>query len=233
MRRAKPWIIALVVIAVLTLVADRGGQLAIERIAAGRMQDALSTPDRPEVDLGGFPFLPELISQHFGDVTVDIEDADAGKVMVARVHAELKGVERAGSGAHADEITGEGRIDYPAITQAAKDAGIPIDQVSYGGDGLIAITAAVTVAGREFTATASGRPRIEGNTLFIKAERAATSLGGSTSAVGVVPEIRIPLRDIPENLKIVLSPTEEGVNFTFNGRDVQLASADSTAVSSE
>ena len=72
MRRAKPWIITLIVLAVLALVADRGGQLAVERIAAGSMQDALSTPGRPEVDLGGFPFLPELISQRFDDVTVDM-----------------------------------------------------------------------------------------------------------------------------------------------------------------
>lgn len=229
MRRAKPWIIALIVLAVLVGVADRGGQLAIERIAAGRIQDALSTPDRPEVDLGGFPFLPELISQHFDDVTVDITDADAGKIVVAQVRAKLKGVERAGNGAHADEISGDGRIDYAAITKAAKDAGAPIDQVSYGGDGLIAITAAVTVAGREFTATAAGRPRIEGNTLYIKPERASTSLGGTTNTASLVPEIRIPLRDIPKNLTIVLNPTKNAVEFTFSGRDVQLASADSTA----
>lgn len=230
MRRAKPWIITLIVLAVLTGVADRGGQLAIERIAAGRMQDALSTPDRPEVDLGGFPFLPELISQKFSEVTVDLTDADAGKVIVAEVHAELKGVERAGDGAHADEIVGEGRITYAALTQAAKDAGAPIDQVSYGGEGLVAVTAAVTVAGREFTATASGRPRIEGNVLIVKPERASTSLGGTTNTAALVPEIRILLRDIPKNLKIVLDPTEnEGMKFTFSGRDVQLASADSTA----
>ncbi len=229
MRRAKPWIIALIVLAVLALVADRGGQLAVERIAAGKMQDALATPDRPDVDLGGFPFLSELISQHFSDVTVDLKDADAGKVLVALVHAELGGVKRQGSGIHADDITGNGRIDYPALTRAAKESGAPV-QVSFGGNGLVALTAEVTVAGREFTATALGRPRIEGNILIVKPERVSTSLGGDAgSAAGLVPEIRVPLRDIPKNLQIVLDPQDDGIRFTFTGQDVQLATADSTA----
>lgn len=231
MRKGKRLVVALVVLAVLALVADRGGQLAIERLAAGRMQDALASPNRPKVDLGGFPFLSELISQRFSDVVIDVTDADAGKVMVARVHAELGGVQRAGNGVHADEIEGEGLITYAALTTAAKEAGGPVPvQVSFGGDGLVALTAEVTVGGRAFTATASGRPRIEGNVLIVKPEQATTSLGGNANAAAqLVPEIRVPLRDIPKNLDIVLIPSEDGVRFTFTGEDVQLAAADSTA----
>lgn len=229
MRKGKRLVIALVVLAVLALVADRGGQLAIERVAAGRMQEALASPNRPKVDLGGFPFLSELISQRFRDVSIDVTDADAGKVMVARVHAELGGVQREGTGVHADEIEGEGLVTYAALTTAAKEvAGVPI-QISFGGDGLVSVTAEVTVGGRAFEATASGKPRIEGTMLIVKPERATTSLGGNANAVAqLVPEIRVPLRDIPRNLKIVLIPSEDGVRFTFTGQDVQLASADAT-----
>lgn len=228
--RSKRLVIALVVLAVLALVADRGGQLAIERVAAARMQDALGTPESPDVDLGGFPFLSELISQKFRDVVVDLVDADAGKVKVASVHAELTGVERQGSGVHADGIEGDGLITYAALTEAAKESGAPV-QVAFGGDGLVAIVAQVKVGDREFSAQASGRPRIEGNVLIIKPERVSTSAGGAASAA-LVPEIKIPLRDVPRNLQIVLEPAEEGVRFTFTGRDVQMASTDSTAPTS-
>lgn len=229
MGRSKRLIVALVVLAVLALVADRGGQLAIERIAAGRIQDSMSTPNQPEVDLGGFPFLPELISQSFDDVVVDLTDADAGKVVVAQAHVELRGAKRRGTGVFAEEITGNGLIRYPALTAAARESGAPV-QVSFGGDGLVDLTAEVTVAGREFSATAGGRPRIEGNVLIVKPEQASTSLGGNVNAVAEqVPAIRILLRDIPKNLQIVLNPVAEGIRFTFTGRDVQLASADTTA----
>ncbi|MGQ0846935.1 MAG: LmeA family phospholipid-binding protein [Sporichthyaceae bacterium] len=225
--RSKRLVIVLVVLAVLALVADRGGQLAIERVAAGSMQDALGTPERPEVDLGGFPFLPELISQKFSDVVVDLVEADAGKIDVASVHAELTGVERRGTGIHTEGIRGEGLITYAALTAAAQESGAPV-QVAFGGDGLVAIVAQVKVGGREFSAQASGRPRIENNVLIVKPERVSTSVGGAASSA-LVPEIRIPLRDVPRNLDIELQPGEDGVRFTFAGRNVQLASKDSTA----
>jgi hypothetical protein len=228
MRAKKAIIIATVVVVVGTLVADRGAKLGLERVAAGRIQNSMDTAKRPSVDLGGFPFLPELIERKFDHVTVDMVGASGGKVTVSRIHADLHGVRQEGNGVHADSISGDGSIGYDALTTAAA----PL-RVSYGGDGLIQVTAQVTVLGRALSASASGRPRIDGNTLIVKPERAANSITGDAgTAASEVPEVQVPLRDIPAHLKIVLNPTADGVDFTFSGSDVQLSAKSTKSGSS-
>ena len=224
-RPGKIAVIIVIVLAVLGMVADRGGQLAAERVVAGKMKSTLGTPDRPDVDLGGFPFLTELVRGKFRHVVIDLANADGGKVQIARVHADLHGVRQHGNGVSVDEINGNGLITYAAVSEAAK----PV-QVDFGGSGLIRMSAEVRVLGRDLTATASGRPRIEGQTLVISPEKVSTSeTGDAALAARAMPDIRVPLRDVPPNLIITLDPQADGIHFTFTGSDVQLASKDQTA----
>jgi hypothetical protein len=223
--RPKKILTITAVLAVVLLGTDRAGKLAAERIGAGRMQTALSTATRPTLDVGDFPFLPDLVRRKFSHVTVDIRDASGGKVVVAHIHADLHDVAPEGSGLRAGSITGEGNITYAALSKASA----PL-RIGFGGPGLIQITAPFKVLGRELTASASGAPRIEGNTFIIKPERAATSLTGDAGqAAEVVPEVRVPLRDMPRNLKMVLNPTEDGIDFSFSGSDVLLSGGHSSA----
>lgn len=225
MRLGKITVILLIVLAVLALVADRGGQLAVERVAAGRIKTTLSTPDRPNVDLGGFPFLTELMRGRIRHAVIDVVDADGGKVQIARLHADLHGVSRHGDGITTEQISGDGLITYDALTEAAK----PL-RVDFGGSGLVRITTEVTVLGRELTASASGRPRIEGETLLIKPEQVDISETGDAGiAARQVPDIRVPLRDVPPNLNVTLDPQADGLHFSFSGDNVALSSKDQSA----
>lgn len=226
LRRPKFWVISTLVLLVLALVGDRGAQFALERVVAGQIQDALATPSAPSVDLGGFPILPELLAGTLDRVEVDLRDADAGKVRIEHVHAVLTGVERRGGGVQVASIAGEGLVTYAAITAAAK----PL-KVGYGGDGLVEVRAGITVLGEDYSASAAGRPRLDGNTLVVKPQRVTSSTGGDAGALAQrIPEVRIKLRDIPAGLKIDLNPTEAGIEFSFTGENVFLASADSTAL---
>jgi hypothetical protein len=224
LRRPKFWIITTFVLVVLLVVADRGGKYFVEKVVADRVQEALSTPDTPSVSLGGFPFLTQLFGQKFDDVEVDVKDADAGRVKVRHVHAVLTGVKRAGDGAVVDSITGDGVIDYAAANAAADPF-----TVSYGGPGLVKITGKVTYAGFTRTASATGKPRIENNQLIFKAEKVSTDLPGEAPVSGLVPDVKIPLREIPKGLRITLNPTESGIEFSFDGEHLELSSKDITA----
>jgi hypothetical protein len=224
LRRPKFWVITTLVLLVLLAVADRGGKYFVQKVVADRVQEALSTPDTPSVSLGGFPFLPQLFGQKFDHVEVDAKDADAGRVKVRQVHAVLTGVERAGDGAIVDSIAGDGVIDYAAANVAADPF-----TVSYGGPGLVKITGKVTYAGFTRTASATGKPRIENNQLIFKAEKVSTDLPGEAPVSGLVPDVKIPLREIPKGLKITLNPTESGIEFSFDGDHLELSSKDITA----
>ncbi len=223
MFRPRFWLVSGLVLVVLLLVADRGGQYVVQRVVAGQIQTSLSTPDEPSVDIKGFPFLPQLISQKFDDVEVDIRDADAGQIRVERISAVLTGVQRKGSGAHVESLSGGGRISYEAATEAARGF-----RVSYGGDNLVKVSGDVRFAGQTRTASATGKPRIVGNELLIRAEKVAVD-GVAAPVSGLIPDIRYPLREIPEGLNILIKPTEAGIEFSFDGEDLQLSSEDMTA----
>jgi hypothetical protein len=232
MRAVKILTYTVLTLVILALVADRGGKFALERIAAGEMQKSMDTKGRPDVSLGGFPFLPDLIRQRFSTVTVSMREADVGRARVARVDAVLHGVTRRSGGVQAESIKGTGLLTYAAMTQAAREQTSLPARVEYGGDGLVKVTAGVVVFGQDLSASASGRPRIEGNLLIVKPEKASStglSDEAATAAANKLPEIRIPLRDVPKGLDISLDPGEAGVRFSFQGRNVFLASADQTA----
>lgn len=203
--------IAVVLAGVLLVVADRGSQMVLERVVAGQLQEKLRSPSEPSVDIAGIPFLPQLITLKFDDVTMSVRDADAGGVRVARIDAKLRGVTQSGGGAKVDRVTGDGLLTYDALTDAAPR---PL-KVSYGGDGLVQVTAG---AGG-LQASAAARPKIVGDELVIKAERVSTSFTGSDKIAGV-PTVRIKLRDIPPNLTVDVNPTERGIEFEFSGRNV-------------
>jgi len=205
------------------LVADRGGQFVVERIVANEVQKALSSPDTPSVDINGFPFLPQLISQKFDDVEVEVREADAGQLEVQRISAVLKGVEQARGGARVESISGSGRISYAAATRAARNF-----TISYGGRKSVKISGQVRIGGQTRTASATGRPRIDGNELVIRPERVSVD-GTAAPVAGLIPDIRYALREIPRGLTIRLDPNQAGIDFSFDGENLTLSSADITA----
>jgi hypothetical protein len=197
-----------------------------ENVVKDQVQKSLATEDKPSVSLGGFPFLTQLLGQKFQRVEVDITGADAGRVRVEHVHAVLTGVKRAGDGALVDSLSGGGLITYADATAAARPFA-----VSYGGSGLVKLTGKVTFAGQTRSVSASGKPRIQGNQLIIKPENVSSPdvPGGGAQIAGLVPDIKIPLRQIPAGLTIKINPTEAGIEFSFDGENLELSSKDITA----
>lgn len=211
--------IAAVLLGVLLVAADRGGQVLAERVVAADLQDKLRSPDKPSVDIAGIPFLPQLISRDFDQVTLSVRNADAGGVKVARIDAELHGVRQAGAGARVRQVRGGGLITYDALTAVARGL-----KVSYGGEGLVAVSVGVG----SVQASGSARPKIVGDELVIKPEKVSSSLTGSQD-LGDVQAINVKLRDIPANLTIDLDPTEQGVGFDFSGTDVLFTTKEAAA----
>jgi hypothetical protein len=94
----------------------------------------------------------------------------------------------------------------------------------------VKITGRVTYAGATRTASATGKPLISNNQLIFKAQKVSSGdLPGDVSVRGLVPDVKIPLREIPKGLRITLNPTETGIEFSFDGENLELSSKDMTA----
>jgi LmeA-like phospholipid-binding len=66
----RKWLIALTALVVVVVGADFGLRLLAEYSVGRGLQNALSLSERPSVSMGGFPFIPELVTGNVDSVTM-------------------------------------------------------------------------------------------------------------------------------------------------------------------
>ena len=212
-RKLATWISAGVVVATIGLVGlDRGAEIVVERVVAGKVQDCLQTPDRPDVEISGFPLIPDLIRGRLEHLTLTARDANAQGVRVAELTVEGRGVERQGSGGEMDSLRGSGLVTYDAMSEQAMGM-----TVSNGGDGSLKVTGGLGV----FSGSATTTPRIEDGDVVLQPGQVSTPLFGDVDFTDF-PEIRIPIRELPTGVDVELEPTDRGLEFSFDGTGIRL-----------
>ena len=85
-------VVLLLVLAGLLLGLDRVAVVAAQRDVAERIEAEEHLDAAPHVTIGGFPFLTQLLSGTYDDVTVRMSDVHAGGLTIATVAATFKGV---------------------------------------------------------------------------------------------------------------------------------------------
>lgn len=162
----------LVVLAVLGVAADFGLRFLAERWLEGRVRQTLSLPSRPDLDIGGFPFLTQFALGRFDHVEAELRGFRAGELRLDRVTIGLRDVRFDRS----DVLTGrEGEIRVrqgdgsveigeAAFNRLLQDQGVGVT-VQFLGPRVRA-SARIQVGGEEATATSSGRLRLENRTLI-------------------------------------------------------------------
>jgi hypothetical protein len=127
-------VIGLVVLGALLVVADRVAKDVVENTLASHVESTEPVRDA-DVDIGGFPFLTQVVGNHFDDVTVTMPRFEAstvaGSIVLQDVEVSLRDVETSHrfTAATAESATGSAFVPYGAFDQFA-----PIE-VSYAGDG--------------------------------------------------------------------------------------------------
>jgi hypothetical protein len=212
-RKVATWTSVGVVASALGLVAlDRGAEMVIERVVAGKVRDCLQTPDRPDVEISGFPLLPDLVRGRLDGMTMTARDANAQGVRVQELRVEAEGVEREGAGGEMDSLRGSGLVTYEAMSEQAMGM-----TVSNGGDGSLKVSGGLGV----FSGSATTTPRIEDGDLVLQPGQVSTPLFGDVDFTDF-PEIRIPIRELPAGVEVELEPADRGLEFTFEGTEVRL-----------
>lgn len=191
---------------------DRGAEVVVERVVAGKVQDCLQTPDRPDVEISGFPLIPDLIRGRLGHMTLTAREANAQGVRVAELTVDARGVERQGAGGELDSLRGGGLVTYEAMSEQAMGM-----TVSNGGDGSLKVTGGLGL----FSGSATTTPRIEDGDLVLAPGEVSTPLFGEVDLTDF-PEIRIPIRELPAGVAVELEPTDRGLEFSFEGTEVRL-----------
>jgi hypothetical protein len=227
-RGARRLVVALLVLVVLLVAADRIGLYVAERTAGNTIQSSQKLRERPAVHVSGFPFLTQLAAGDFDQVTVTARDVPVGEKVhlldISRIKVVLHKVTVARD---FSRVSAETANATASISFAELGRTLGID-VGYAGSGRIKATKKVTVLGNTVQASVTARPALVDGALSFTATaiNGAGQLGDQvTSALNSVFDLSVPLQGIPFKIRVrSLQVDGSGVRIELTGSHLTYSS---------
>ena len=209
---------------ILLVVADRVGAAVAERIAGDALESSQHLDSRPEVDIAGFPFLTQLISGHYGEITVTATNVPLGArahgLVLSRLQVVLHDltVSRSFSHFHADTATADASLGYGQLGRVLGA------DLHYAGNGRVEVVKKVTFAGHTFNARVSARPTLVNQTLRFTDTSVDGVVGVPDFVVASLTQlygVAIPLQSIPFEVQLQsLAAGPDDVTLIMTGRNL-------------
>jgi LmeA-like phospholipid-binding len=220
-----------IVVAVLLVVADRVAVVVAERQIAQKVQSSQELSHRPSVSIEGFPFLTQVLANHYPTVKLAAQNLTVGssdrRVRLAELHARLHDVRTIDrfSGATAQTADGTAMLSYRDLSKAL---GVTL---GYAGGGRVQASSSVKVLNQTITGTASANVGVAGgDELTFSSIRVGVPQAGISVPEQVTRQFssafenKLSLRGLPFHLRIQqLVATEDGVRISATARDLTLS----------
>lgn len=236
--------VLLLVLVGLLAVADRVAASVAERTIAGEVrkqvaqQGAQSSP--PEVEVGGFPFLNQVIEGRYERISIRMRDVrgsvQGDAVTLPSLNMDARNVRasldtlRSGRGdVVAETVNGTGTISYQSLAALLDREGLTLGE----RDGKLAVTAPVDILGQRVTVTGTadivvgeqGQIALRFDNLDAEglpnAPLARTLLNNFARSISV----DVPMPELPLQLTVrEVRPQPEGLTVTADARDVPINS---------
>jgi len=214
-------VVVLGVLAVGAVVADGVARGQAEDQAATIIQQQLGLAAPPDVEIAGFPFLPQLMARSLDDVRATAPDVTFDGVQATDVAVTATGV-----GLDAPYPAGTVRLEATVPTASVQQVVGERTQMDVTVDGGM-LRATGTMLGMELTAGLT--PRVQDGRLLVDVQD--VTVGPATLKLEQLPGdvaerlvgIEVPLEGLPQGVQLqdaVVVP--DGVRFTAGGTDLQL-----------
>ncbi|MEV6016290.1 MULTISPECIES: DUF2993 domain-containing protein [unclassified Streptomyces] len=245
MRALRISLILLVVLGGLFVLADRVAVGFAEDEAAGRIKSTEGLASTPDVSIGGFPFLTQVVAGEFDDVKIGIKDyeaptggtgSSARTIRIDDLDAEMHGVAFSSgySSATAGSATGTASISYAELLKAAKSGPSEIAPgvkaqiigLSDGGNGKIKVTVSGTVLGAKLPEPVSvlSSVTVSGDTVKVHAD-SLPKLGVrlAEGRIRSITDFQQKIQQLPGGIKLDrVEAAPNGVEISVKGSDVRL-----------
>jgi len=232
--RRRNWplrlVIAAVVLVALFVGADRVAVAVAERIAGTSIQDSQHLAQRPDVDIGGFPFLTQLATSSFDSVQITAHDIPVGpssrtlKLDSVTVHLHDVTTARSFHSVHADTASADARVTFDDLART-----LGVRALTSDGSGRLKTNVSVSVGGRTITGGISAAVSVSsarGITFSdVRVDAGGASVAGAEAALGAAFSVPIPLSGLPFHIRVTgVDVDASGLVVHLLGRDLTYAS---------
>lgn len=218
----------LAVLAVL-IAGDRVANAVAQNAIAGALQTELSTPTEPDVSIGGFPFVTQVVGGSFSSVEVTADDATIqdgdSTVAIAHLDATLTGI----TATDRFQTIVASRGEASALVDWDSVSGLAGQQVSYEADDRMRIDFAVPVGRLSIEGFITGRPQLDAENQTITVADPEVNLASVEVPQAVVDAVSrivlrpFPIQDLPYDIQVTgLTVQPDGVLLSGAGENIPL-----------
>lgn len=236
-------IVLLLVLGGLLVVGDRVAAGVAERAIADQAQKEVAkqqiSSSKPEVSIGGFPFLTQVLAGRYESISILVRDAEGpvqGKaVRLSELNIDARNVRasintlRSGQGdVTAETVTGTGTIAYDSVAKFINKPGLTLAEQN----GKLAVTAPLEVLGQSVTVhgtaslkAAQGQVALQFDNLTADGLPNVAAARALLNAYARQISIRVPLPAMPYQLSVQeVTPRPAGLAVTATAKGVPLNS---------
>lgn len=224
-------VIALVVVAALLLVVDRGGAYLAGRLAAARLQDSAGLATRPDVSVTGFPFLTQLLRGRYQRIEVVASGVPAGTARLRTLSATLRDVRLPLSSLLSGNVASVpvGQLDARALLaydELTRRSGSRELTFAPAGNE-VRVTGSVRVLGRTLSAAALSTVALDGGSVSVVGRSFRTGNGVAdavlTAGLRDKLDLRVDVSRLPYGLAVRSVAVEpNGIAILAGARDAVL-----------
>jgi hypothetical protein len=228
-RRARRYILILVIIVALLVVLDFAARVAAQNIMATKIQQQ-GLSQKPDVTIGGFPFLTQVASKDFQRVTIATSNLPEGPVTITKVNVTATGIRLNSYSSASGTITslsGTALISFSSLGNTLAQKFGPLGAVLNGaGLNLTAAGPSEVKASINLLVTSGSATwritRLSGNQLHVSL---VSSSGLPSSLLGSIQSLTVQIPKLPLGLTIdSVNVTPSGVVGQVSGHDVSFGS---------
>ena len=218
----------LAVLAVL-IVGDRVANAVAQNVLATQLQSELSTPTKPAVDIGGFPFVTQVLGGSFSSVQVTADDATVQEgstsVAIAHLDATLTGITATDRYQNivADRGEATALVDWSGVSSLAGQ------KISYDADDRMRIDFSVPIGRLSIDGFITGRPQLDVEAQTITVVDPQVSVASVDVPQAVVDAVSrlvlqpIPIQNLPYDISVTgLTVQPDGLLLSGTGQDIPL-----------
>jgi hypothetical protein len=243
-RRLTTAIVLLLVLGGLLVVADRVAAYAAEKAVADQVQREVAKQkvqaSRPEVTVGGFPFLTQVVAGEYKSISIvlrDVRGAVDGKTVslpkldidAHNVKASIETLRSRRGDVTAETVEGRATLTYDTVAKLINQPGVKLAERG----GKLVVTAPLEVLGQKVTVNGTanlsvqdGKVRIRFDTLPAQDLPPIPAAQALVDAYAKQLSITFALPALPFRLAVrEVHPLSEGLAITGTAKDVTLNSA--------
>ncbi|MGH8877267.1 MAG: LmeA family phospholipid-binding protein [Stackebrandtia sp.] len=213
------WLTTVVILVAVLVIGDRvaasiAGDKLSDVIAKKATENDVKSAKPPEVTMGGFPFLTQVIGGEYSRIDIELVEVGNDKITLPKLDIVASDVEASmstamgGSGpVTASKLEAEADFSYDSLTKAIDNASKT--EITAKGSDTLEIKATVDVAGQPIDIVGSAKVDINENTLSVQAQDfqpdGATVPPGGEQVLSDLTEKfsqEIPLPSMPFDLKL-------------------------------